>query len=166
MVSWIENERRRASGSKILPPLPIFEFDKKIPIQEILADSRLGSTRAKGRSLYARLVELPPEEHQQEIDELESALREQARRRSGTLLDLDKAETIVSGASVLWDFTCLPFGGLKRLGGQLIEELRRAHKIDQMMMQLENTLNCVGRNQDLDFLSRISRVASFRRERV
>jgi hypothetical protein len=34
------------------------------------------------------------------------------------------------------------------------------------MMQLEtDTLNALGRNQDLDFLTRISRVASFRRDR-
>ena len=116
--------------------------------------------------MYARLVELPPEERQREIEELVSALRKQACRRSGTLVDFDTVDTSVAVASVLLDFIYPPLAGLKHVGSQLIEGLRRIDKIDQMMMQLENTLNRFGRNQDLDFLSRISRVASFKRERV
>ncbi len=164
VASWIENELRRASGSRILPPLPLFEFDKKIPIQEILADSSLGSTRAKGRSLYGRLVELPPEERQQEIDNLEAALRSQGRRKSGTLVDFDALDTGCAVASLLLDFVFPPLAGVKNFGTRLGGRLRRIDRIDRLVTHLEKIRS--GHRQDLDFLSRISRVATFRRDRV
>ena len=158
-VPWASNERRRADGLKILPPVPLFEFDRKIPIQEIIADSTLGSTRAKGRSLYARLAELPPEARQEEIDNLESALREQARRKSGTMVDVDALGAVAS----LFTGVFLPPLALVK---KVTEKLRQKPQIDQMITQLESTFNIGKGNQELDFLSRINRVATFRRERV
>ena len=160
--SWARNELRRANGLEMLPAVPLFEFDRSIPIQEIITDSALGSTRTKGRSLYARLVELPHEARQEEIENLVSALRKQARRKSGTVVDFEGLETV---SSIFLDL--LPLTGLRRLGKQATEKLRRrSPQIDQMIAQLESTFNVVGGNQELDFISRISRVASFRRERV
>lgn len=164
--SWVDNELRRASGSKILPPLPLFEFDRKIPIHEILDDTKLASTRAKGRGLYSRLVELPPEERQREIDDLVSMLRRKARRKSGTLVDLDLADTGLATAGLLLDFVFPPLAALRNFGPKFIERLRRIKKVDQLVAHLEDILSRDGRNQELDFISRISRVAHFRRDRV
>ena len=154
--------------------MPLFEFDRKIPIQEIIDDSTLGSTRAKGRSLYARLTELPPEERQKEIDDLVSALRKQARQKSGIVVDLDTLETpetletVISWTLLLMGgFSLPPLTGTWCLGKQATEKLRRrSPQIDQMIAQLENAFDGGGGNQELDFLSRINRVATFRRERV
>ena len=173
-ASWARNELRRANGGEILPPVPLFEFDRKIPIQEIIDDSTLGSTRAKGRSLYARLTELPPEERQKEIDDLVSALRKQARQKSGIVVDLDTLETpetletVISWTLLLMGgFSLPPLTGTWCLGKQATEKLRRrSPQIDQMIAQLENAFDGGGGNQELDFLSRINRVATFRRERV
>ena len=162
-ASWTRNELRRANGVEILPPVPIFEFDRKMPIQEIIDDSTLGSTRAKGRSLYARLAELPHEERQEEIDRLVSALRQQTDRKSKHAVYLDGLGT-VAGAALP------PVGilfGLWPLSKPLIEKLRRSSpQIDRMIAELGNASDGGGDNQDLDFLSRVNRVATFRRERV
>ena len=165
--SWARNEVRRANGLEMLPAVPLFEFDSSIPIQEIIADSALGSTRRKGRSLYARLVKLPHEARQEEIENLVSALRNQARRESGIIVDLDTLDTAAAVASLLLDFISPPLAGLKDIGERVIEKLRRrSSQIDQIIAQLESTFSGVGGNQELDFLSRISRVATFRRERI
>ena len=175
-ASWARNELRRANGVEILPPVPLFEFDRKIPIQEIIDDSTLGSTRAKGRSLYARLAELPPEERQEEIDKLESALRKQARQKSGIVVDLDTLETVETVETVIsltlllvGGFSLPPLTGMGRLGKRMIEKLRHIPQIDhdQMIAQPEeNAFDGGEGNQELDFLSHINRVATFRRERV
>ena len=165
-ASWARNEQRRTNGVEILPPVPLFEFDRKIPIQEIIDDSALVSTRTKGRSLYARLAELPPEERQKEIDKLESTLRQKARRKLGTVIDFDTVETSAAVSSLFLDFIFPPLAGLMHLSKQVTEKLRHIPQIDQMIAQLESTFNVVGGNQELDFLSRINRVATFRREHV
>ena len=162
-VSWIENEERRITGTRTLPAVRLFEFDTKIPIQEILDTCNLYSTKANGRSLYARLANLPRNERQQEIDNLELMFRKWTHRKSGTSMDLNKLDTIVFLASVLFDFVCPRLASLMRGGGFVIEKIRRMPKFDHMITKLEKG---AGKNQELDFLSRIDRVATFRRERV
>ena len=157
-ASWVSNERRRAEGLEILPPVPLFEFNPSIPIQEIIAASTLGSTRTKGRSLYARLAELPHEARQEEIDKLEAAHRKQECQKSGITL-VDTLETVTS--PLLGVFSLLLTPVIKKGA----KKSRHIPQIDRMIEQLKSTFN-VGGNQDLDFFSRISRVANFKRERV
>ena len=163
---WAKNETRRLAGSRILPAIPIFEFDPKIPISEFLADTSLGSTRKKGRCLYARLAGLPPESRQEEIDVLESKLRTMVRRKTGTMLDLDTRHVSVTMGSILLDFVIPQLTSLCKIGGSVIQRLRKKQKVDDMMMSLEDSLVRFGHSQELDFLSRVNRVATFRRERV
>ena len=163
---WAENETRRISGPRILPAIPMFEFDPKIPIEEFLDDTRLGSTRKKGRCLYARLAALPLESRQKEIDVLESKLRTIVRRKTGAMVDLDAIDASVTTGSILLDFVFPPLTSLCRLSGSVIQKLRKKQKVDDMMMSLEDALVRFGRSQELDFLSRVNRVATFRRERV
>ena len=157
-ASWVRNEQRRADGLEILPPVPLFEFNPSIPIQEIIAASTLGSTRTKGRSLYARLAKLPHEARQEEIDRLEAEYRKQEYQKSGITL-VDTLETVAS--PLLGCFSLLLTPVVKKG----VKKGRHIPQIDQMIEQLKSTFN-VGGNQELDFLSRISRVATFRRERI
>ena len=61
-VPWIENELQRGTEKRLLPAVLLFEFVRKIPIQEILNTSTLRSKKTRGRCLYARLADLPHEE--------------------------------------------------------------------------------------------------------
>ena len=161
--SWIENELRRDDENRILPAIPLFEFDREIPIQEILEINGLSSTKGKGRSLYARLAGLPHQERKQEIDNLVSMLRKQTHQESGKIIDLNLLDIVTTTASVPLDFVIPGLASLKKVSGTVCENLRRIRKFDSIITSLEDSY---GKNQDLDFLSRISRVATFRRERV
>ena len=163
---WAKNETRRIAGSRILPAIPMFEFDPKIPMGEFLADTTLGSTRKKGRCLYARLAGLPRESRQEEIDLLESKLRTIVRRKTGTMVDLDTLDASVATGSIFLDFVFPPLTSLCKLSGSVIQRLRKKQKVDDMIMSLEDSLVRFGHSQELDFLSRVNRVATFRRERV
>lgn len=163
---WTENEMRRLQGTTVVPAIQLFEFDRRIPIQEVIDDTTLWSTRAKGRSLYARLAQLSDVERQTEITALELELRKRARQASGVRIDFDNVETAVATTAVMADFVFPPLAGLTRLGTKAIHALRRNQRIDRMIMRLGEGISSEGTERDLDFLSRISRVAAFRRDRV
>ena len=84
-------------------------------------------------------------------------------KSSGTLVDLNTLDIIATIASVPLDFIIPGLASLKNVSGNVIVKLRRIRNFDLMITNLKNSS---GKNQDLDFLSRISRVATFRRERV
>lgn len=166
-AAWVGNERRRAEGVQVMPPIPLFEFDPKVPIAEVLADSALRSTRAKGRALFARLADLPAEARGAEIDALAARLRNAGRRRKDAVLSFDNLDTALSLGSLFASFVYPPVAGLAHLARPLVERLRRVPSIDRMVQAVEqDTVAAFGSNQDLDFLSRIDRVAQLRRARV
>jgi hypothetical protein len=166
-ATWVGNERRRAGGVQIVPPIPLLDFDPKIPISEVLSDSALQSTRAKGRALFARLADLPVEERGTEIDALVDRLRNVGRRRGNALLSFDNLDTVIAGGSLFASFTYPPVAGLTHFTRPIVERLRRIPSIDRMIQAVaEDTAATFGTNQDLDFLSRIDRVAQLKRPRV
>jgi hypothetical protein len=166
-AAWVGNERRRANGVQIVPPIPLMEFDPKIPMKEILDDSALSSTRTKGRALFARLADLPAEAREQEIDALVDQLRNLGRRRENVVLSFDNADTAIAVGSVFASFVYPPIMGLAHFARPLVERLRRISSIDRMIQTIaEDTAASLGTNQDLDFLSRINRVAQLKRPRV
>jgi hypothetical protein len=166
-AAWAGNERRRAEGVQIVPPIPLLEFDPKIPMTEVLSDTALQSTRAKGRALFSRLAELPAEARGAEIDALVDRLRNAARRRENTMLSFDNLDTAISVGSLFASFVYPPIAGLAKLTRPIAERLRRIPSVDRMLQTVnEDTVAAFGRNQDLDFLSRISRVAQLKRPRI
>jgi hypothetical protein len=166
-AAWVGNERRRADGVQIVPPIPLLDFNPKIPMTEVLDDSALYSTRAKGRALFSRLAELPVEARDAEIDALVDRLRNVSRRRENTVLSFDNADTAIALGSIFASFVYPPMMGLAHLGRPLVERLRRIPAVDRMIQTVaEDTAATFGTNQDLDFLSRINRVAQLKRARV
>ena len=164
--SWVENEMRRKSGHVVMPAVRLFEFDPRVSIAQIVSDSSLWSTRAKGRSLYSRLANLPEDERQAEIDALENELRRRAIRPARTIINFDTFDTIAGTASAVLGFIWPPMAGYKKLTGEIVEALRRVRKIDRVMTRLQESVRSSQTQRDLDFLSRIDRVAGFRRDRV
>ena len=165
-LSWTENELRRENGTRVMPVIRLFEFDQQIPIEEIISDSSLWSTRARGRSLYARLANLPEVERQEEVDALEAQLRKKARKATDTKIDFEAVETALATTALMADFVFPPLAGLTKLGRKAIAAFRTNEKIDRMLVRLEEGISSVGSEHDLDFMSRIARVATFRRDRI
>ena len=160
--SWMENETRDFNRDVLVPAVPLFEFDVSIPIREILEDTALRSTRAKGRGLYARLIALAPEERQAEIDQLSFALRASTRTRKSIVLDVADIGTWLAG----WFVWFPPIFGFGRIGELTLERLRRIRVVDDMLMELEVKIKRSSSKREMDFLSRINRVATFRAKRV
>ena len=160
--AWVENDRRREEGRSIVPPVPLFDFDPAIPIRELLEDTALPSTRAGGRALYSRLARLPVDERAVEIEKLSAALRAQGRRQTGTSITLDALDTLASVAAGL-----VGAAGILRVMMKGMERLRReSARVDAAMARVADAMDREGTNAELHFLSRVQRVASFRKERV
>ncbi len=163
---WRENEERDASGQNTLPSVQLFEFDKRVPIQEILEDSALGSDRLRGRGLYRRLAELPLEERHCEVERLNGLLRKLSRKERNGEIALDITDVGISAAEFLMALFAPPVSTIRRLSKPMIEKARRNRSVDTVIMKLEDKMLNTSDAKDLHFLSRVSRVASFRVDRV
>ena len=164
--SWIRNEQRKSNARETLPAVQVFEFDRYIPIQEIIDDSSLSSTRQQGRSLYARLANLNDEERAQEIIQLNARLREISRNKASRILDVRTLETGAALAFLFATIPCPPIMGLFDVGSRAATRLRHNRKVDELMSRLEEIVQSNNSKMELDFLSKIDRVARFKSDHV
>ena len=164
--SWLQNELRREKNIRILPSIPIFEFHRGTPINEVLADTSLGSMRSRGRGLYSKIAGLERNERQDEIERLAASMRERARKRSGLVVDLDTMEAVSSIVLDIFDVIA-PIKLAHKLSGKVITKVRRRNrKFDNALGNIEAALDLRKDGPELDFLSQVDRVASLRRERI
>ena len=164
--SWQNNELDAATGVKMIPALPLFEFERSVPMSEILNDSGIVSARERGRALYSRLVRLSEEERVAEIERLSGALRTRARRQTGLEMSLDIADIGMSAADMIIGLFVPPVSAIGRFSRPFVEKARRSRKIDLMISAVEEKVRQSQDSRELDFLSRVSRVATFRVDRV
>ena len=165
-ATWAANERRRADGVTVMPALPIFDFEH-VPIAEFLEDTRLGSTRRSGRALMSRLSDFSGEQRENEVRRLVDELRRLERNKSRRLLSFDTVDTGISLAAIMASFTYPPIAGLLGLGKPIVEHLRINPTIDRFVDDFLTGAQPLARqNRDLDFLSRIKRVAQFKRQTI
>jgi hypothetical protein len=165
-AAWVGNEDRKAAGVSILPPIPLFEFETDIPIEEFESTVAFTSTRTKGRALFNRLAGMPNEEREEEISRLSEAMRRYSAKRD-FLLSFENFDTAISLGALITGLAYPPVAGLKTLAQQLREFGRKNKLVDKLIQSVEaDMLRSFGKNQDLDFLSRISRVAIFKKTRV
>ena len=165
-ASWLANERSITSEEEAIPTVPLFEFDKAVPMHEILEDSALSSVRFKGRGLYTRLAKMSPSERRTEIEQLSTMLRTMARRSSNQEIALDAVDVGMSAMDLLIGLFVPPLSAIGRFSKPLLERARKKKNIDSMVMKVENQMRNSKARGELEFLSRISRVATFRVERV
>ena len=163
---WLKNEKRLASGKDMLPTIPLFDFDKSVSIQEILEDSVLGSVRSRGRGLYARLARLSPEERSSEVEKLNVLLRKKARRQSNKEIALDIVDVGTSVVDLIIGLFLPQISAIGRFSKPMIERARRNSLVDSTIMKLEKKMRITPESRDLEFLSRVSRVATFKVDRV
>jgi hypothetical protein len=163
-AAWVGNVQRKEAGRLLLPPLPLFEFDRAIPIEEILAATDRSVMRNRGRALFNRLAEMTEEQRAIEIQTLNAALRTYGR--PGGIISLDTADTGISIASAAFSFVYPPVAGVLALGRQLVELGRKHPAVDQLFEAVQVDLFPKGKKRELDFLSRINRVASLKTTKV
>ena len=163
---WLKNEESLASGREILPAVPLFEFDRAISIQEILEVNALGSEKSRGRGLYARLAKLPPNERKSEVNHLNKLLRGIAQKRSGYNVVLDTADVGIFLFDLIIGLFVPPLSAISRFSKPMIEQVRRNERVDAMVMKLEDKMRKSPESGELEFLSRVSPVATFKVDRV
>ena len=162
-AAWADNERRREEKIRLLPPIPIFEFDRHAKVSDLIRVSSYQSTRRKGRALLARLSELPVKERQAEIDRLSSELYELGARKEKRVMYLDAADNVKEVGAALMDVTLPPVRSAWNLVQMVLRVGRRIPAFDNFMDDLQQDLTPQQfRNSDLDFLSKIERVAELR----
>ena len=164
-VSWAGNEERKATGKLVMPPLPLFEFEPRVPIEEFLEAVRLHSTRAEGLALFGRLAALPEDQRADEIARLDAELRKRLRR-SESAISFENLDTLISIGSSIFSFLYPPVAGLRAIGRQLKESVRNIPSVDRLVHEIETNLFSAPAKQEIDFLSRISRVATFKKDRI
>lgn len=164
-AAWVGNMERKEAGKLLLPPLPLFEFDVAIPIDEVLAATGRPVLRNRGRALFTRLADMSDEQRAGEIQDLNTAFRRYGRQ--GGLMSLDTLDTGLSLASLAYGFLWPPIAGLRSLGSQLLELARKYPALDSLIEAIDTDLFPDGaKRRELDFLSRISRVATFKTDKV
>jgi len=164
-ASWAENVARREAGKRLLPPIPLFEFDAKIPIGEILAATDRPSMRNRGRALFNRIADMTEQERAAEVERLNLDLR-QYGRPSG-IISFDNLDTGIGAASIILGFPFPPVAGLAKFASQLAELVRKHPEIDRLFERVQADLFVGGeKRRELDFLSKISRVASLKTSKV
>lgn len=162
-ASWAENERRKERRVRILPPIPLFDFTKRAPIEDLIAATSLSSTRRQGRALVTRLAELPANQREAAMDRLCQEFYDLGVRRGRRSLVVDSASDIVDIASTAMSVSMLPIKGAWATLQRALALARKVPALDSLVDALEQDMNDLrGRNSDLDFLSKVNRVAELR----
>lgn len=161
--SWAENERRKQQAARVLPPVPLFDFERRAPIEDLIAITSGSSVRRKGRALVARLSEMPEDEREAEIDRIAQEFYEFGACRDRWTLRIDTFNDLLDIAVEVAGQSIFPFKSAWSLLMRCVNLARRAPALDALADTIEENLDRkLGRNSDLDFLSKVSRVAEFR----
>ncbi len=167
-AAWIGEQRRKTRQGITMPALPLFEFPSDIPINEFLDAVSFPSTQDKGRALMDRLALMSPEARKAEVSKLDRELRNRQAKENGHLLNLESADEAWGIFSAITGAVGFPPVLPARNWARRIREIaRRNRTFDSLVQAVEADIaNSLGTTQDLDFLSRIDRVARLRRPAI
>ncbi len=163
--SWRQNAERQRQGKVLLPPLSILEFDAEVPIREVLDATESQVMRNRGRALFSRLADMTDEQRDEEIREL-SALLRRFGKPSG-IMSLDNVDTGIAAVATLAGLSYPPLAGLFHIGAQGLAFAKRYPAVDRFLETVAADLfRGDPRKRELDFLSRINRVATLKATKV
>jgi len=167
-AAWIGEQRRKQIQGITMPAMPLFEFPSDVPIDEFLDAVSLPSTQDKGRALMDRLALVSPEARVEEVAKLDRDLRRKQARENGHLLNFESADEAWSILSAVTGIVAFPPVLAARSWAKRIREIARKNRnFDRFIQAIEADIaNSLGTTQDLDFLSRIDRVARLRRPTI
>ena len=160
-AAWAASERQREHRIRVLPPIPLFEFDRHAKIADVVRLTSYESDRRKARGLVTRLSGLPVDERQAEIDRLSKELYEYGLRQEKRALLFDTFDNIKEVGAAVADVSLFPVRSAWGLVKLIIELGRRLPTLDRFVDDLEHDLK-PSRNDDIHFLSKIERVAELR----
>lgn len=162
-AAWAASERKREEGIRVLPPIPLFEFDRHAKLSDLVARTSYQSTRRKGRGLVSRLSDLPEDERQTEMDRLAGELYEYGIRKERRAMVFDSIDNAKELGFFVADVTLFPVRSAWGLVKTILDVGRRIPAIDNFIDDIEHDLTPKQfQNDDLDFLSKIERVAQIR----
>jgi len=153
-AAWAISERQREERRKLLPPIPLFEFDPHAKIDDVLRLTAFGSDRRKGRALIGRLSDLPADERQAELDRLSSELYQRGLRKDRRRLMFDTFDNVKEVGLALAGFSVFPIRSAWGLVKVMMDVGRRIPAIDGFMDILQHDLSRSA-NEDIDFLAKI-----------
>jgi hypothetical protein len=100
-AAWAASERQQEERIRVLPPIPLFEFDRHAKIADVVRLSSYESDRRKARDLVTRLSARPVDEPQTEIERLSKELYEYGLQKEKCALIFDTFDNIKEvGAAV------------------------------------------------------------------
>ncbi len=165
-AAWAANERRKESQRSVIQPLPLFEFDSTVPISEFIQITSLNSLRHKGRALLTRLADMPLENRDIEINHLIKQMNQLKSQKSG-LFSLENLEDIGPITDFFTGYSAPPFFAMRNFVGRVARLREKSKTFDNFIDLFDFRINkFTGRNEDLDFLSQVDRVAQLRRKRI
>ncbi|GLR55255.1 hypothetical protein KYK30_09835 [Shinella yambaruensis] len=160
---WAQNERLKIENKYVLlPPVPLFDFNRYAAIKDIDAFTST-SSRMKGRSLIGRLANLPTDERNSEIERLQRELYEFQGKKDRQRVQQSWLETGIDIGDTVLSLGLGPFMSGLALLSKITEVAKCSPTLDLLISEIERSLTFKrGRNDDLDFLDKISRVASLK----
>ena len=160
-AAWAASERQREERIRVLPPIPLFEFNRHAKIADVVRLSSYESDRRKARGLVGRLSGLPADERQAEIERLSKELYDYGMRKEKRAMIFDTFDNIKEVGAAVAGKALLPVRSAWGLVKLIIELGRRAPALDRFIDDLEHDMK-PSRNDDIHFLSKIERVAELR----
>lgn len=160
--AWIGNQQRRSAGVEIMPAIPMFNFERHAGISDILDFTRVPSLRNKGRALISRLADLPIALREEEIDRLTKELLERDIRHDRRKMKFDLAKISGEMAVAKLNISIPLIGTILTFIMKNLDRFRGNPVFDSFLESIEDGMpRKFQQNHDLDFLSKIYRVAKF-----
>lgn len=161
--AWIGNERRKVDRHSIFPAIPLIDFHDSVTFQEILDISNGSATRFRGQGLISRLSQLPIDERERELESLNSEYAKIKSKRLGAKSKILIADAIVGVGTYALDLSLFPIVPALTLLTIALKTARKAPSLDVIISEIELTFEeQTGKNSDLTFASKISRIADIR----
>ena len=144
----------------MLPPIPLFEFERHASMEDFLQATELRGTRRKGRSLVARLAAMSQLERNDELERLSAEYYRIGIRRTGRSMRLDAGGAALDLGAEMTNTAVPPISAAWKLLKYALATARRNHRFDKWSDAFESTMSDrLGSNEDLDFLAKVNRVA-------
>lgn len=158
-ASWAINDRRvNEKREVLLPPIPLFHFTDGVPISELVDVTALSRDRRKGRSLVQRLSNLSPDLRAEEIVKIQNDLWTYRNKVDRNKMVLKYGGGAMSVGGSLYG---VPTYGAGVFLGILLSLAKRSPSLERVIEAIEYEITPQNNpKHDLDFLSKVERVAS------
>lgn len=163
--AWAANERHKIEKHPILPAIPLLDFKEDVTIQEIINLSQSNSDRFRGHALISKLSQLPENERPEEMRKLVSEHSAWTSKNKKRSKKIQIADAVITTGAHFGGLSLFPFNSIIILVEQMLKYAKKSPSLDAIISELELSLDdTIGRNSDLTFMSKISRVAEIKTE--